>query len=105
MIYQNPFRKWTVEVSDDPGFLGDHFEVTWRGTIRLGQSCELFSILSDRNPDDMFVQIMLFPDGSSQAWSWHPTMIQISPEEKYLVVGLLKPEDCMFDRTSASARH
>ena len=102
MIHQHPFRKWTIDLSDDSGFLGDHYEVSWRNTIRLGRPCELFTIHSDHDPDDAFVQIMLFDDGSTQAWTWHPAMIQISPAEMRIAIGILKPDDCIFDRSATS---
>lgn len=93
MIYQSPFRSWTVEVSDDLGFAGDHYKTFWRSTIRMDKPCELFTIVSEQNPDDALVQLLLFEDGSIQAWSWYPTMIQSHPAERCVVIGMLKPED------------
>jgi len=94
MLYRNAFRNWTVEVSDDPDFLGDQHEVFWSSTIRLNKPCDLFTIASALNPDDALVQLMLFEDGSTQAWSWIPTMIQTDPKRQHVVIGLLRPENC-----------
>ncbi len=96
MIYRNSFRKWTVEVSDDCSFAGDHYETFWRSTVRMGKPCELFTIAKEHNSDDALVQLLLFEDGNMQAWSWHPAMIQSSPEERSVVVGIHKPENSML---------
>ncbi len=98
MIHQHPLRKWTVEVLEAPEFQGDHFDVSWRDTTRLGSPCELFSIMSDRHPDDMFVQIMLFEDGSTHTCTWHPALIDVYPAKKHVKVGILKSEHCIPDR-------
>lgn len=103
MLHHDPCRIWTVEVSDEAEFLGDEHEVFWRSTYRLDRPCDLFTIASAQNPDDALVQLMLFGDGSIQAWSWIPTMIQASPEGRHIVIGLLRQEHCPVPRPQGSA--
>ncbi|MCC7390178.1 MAG: hypothetical protein IT431_15575 [Phycisphaerales bacterium] len=90
MIYRNPWRKWTVEVSDDPDLAGDHYEAFWRGATRLDRPCELFTLVSDQNPDDAIVQLLLFEDGSLQSWTWQPAVVQADPRRLHVVIGMLK---------------
>lgn len=90
MIYRHPERKWTVDVSDEPDFSGDHYQAIWREATRLDRPCEQLTLVSDQNPDDAVVQLLLIEDGSLQSWTWWPAVVQVDPRQKLVSIGIFK---------------
>ena len=96
MIHQH--GKWSVEVSDDPEFRGDHFDAAFRLAIRAGRKCELFTLFDDDRPksENAIIQILIFSAGMIQLWCYAPCMVQCHPKDKVILVGVCRPESLSF---------
>lgn len=91
MIYQKD--GWTVEVSADPEFRGDHFDVLFHNTVRSGNRCLGFVLFDDdrQQSHNAVLELNIFGGGKVRAWCYSPCMVQVYRREKVVLIGVMHP--------------
>ncbi len=85
MLYQHD--DWTVEVSEHPDFLEVPHDAVFRGAMRLGKQCQLFTLLK-KDSEEALIQMQLFKGGFAHFEVYTPLLVQIDQKKKFVLIGV-----------------
>lgn len=97
---------WTVEISTDSEFRGDHFDVFFGDTYRAGQRCKQFVLFNDDRPESetAILELNIFGAGKVRAFCYEPCMVQVCRRHKVVLVGVM-PRSVLVPQRRPSAAH
>lgn len=97
---------WTIEISDDPEFRGDRFDVLFDDTYKSGKRCKRFILFNDDVPqsENAILELNIFGSGRVRAWCYEPCMVQVYRRHKVVLIGVCKPWDGVIRIDTAAAQ-
>ena len=83
---------WTVEISDDAEFRGDHFDVLFDVTHKSGKECLRFVLFDDDRAgrENAILELSIFGASKVRAWTYEPCMIQVYRRHKIVLIGVMR---------------